>query len=165
MPTATRDEASIEIAADPAVVYELVSDVTAMGERSPECYRCEWVGDATGPAVGARFKGHNRLGLLKWSTTCEVTTAEPGKEFAFMVIDGKGREQTRWRYRIEQRGSLTHLTESYEFLWCPLIARIAEAPLPRDRQLGRGIRQTIAAVKQAAESVQQHPVRLRPTRG
>jgi hypothetical protein len=159
MPTATRDEASIEIAAEPAVVYGLVTDVTQMGTRSPECYRCEWVDGATGPTVGARFKGCNRLGPLKWSTICEVTTAIPCEEFAFTVVDGKGREQTRWRYRIEQRGSLTRLTESYEFVWCPVIARIAEVPIPRDQQLGRGIRQTVAAIKEVAEKQpQRRPV-------
>lgn len=151
MTSASRGEFSIDIAASALRVYEIVADVTRMGERSPECDRAEWLAGASGPAVGARFRGHNHLGPLKWSTVCEVTSAIPGKEFAFHVIDGKGREQTRWRYQIEGDGSQSRLTESYEFIWCPLIARIAEVPVPRDRQLQRGIEQTVRRIKESAE--------------
>ena len=31
-----------------------------------------WIDGAAGPAVGARFKGHNRKGRTRWPTTCEV---------------------------------------------------------------------------------------------
>ena len=54
------DEVSIEIAAPPERVYELVADITRMGDWSPECYHCEWTKGATGPAVGARFKAKNK---------------------------------------------------------------------------------------------------------
>ena len=100
MPTATTGEASIHIIASPEVVYDLIADVTTVGERSPECYRAEWVDGSTAAERGARFRGHNRLGVIKWATTCEVTAAERGREFAFTVLSGRGREETRWRYRI-----------------------------------------------------------------
>jgi hypothetical protein len=80
MPTATQGQATIQIdAAAAEVVYDVVADVTSMGERSPECYRCAWLDGATGAEVGARFRGYNRRGLLRWTTTCTVTTAERGK--------------------------------------------------------------------------------------
>ena len=153
MPTATTGTASIEILGSPEDVYDVVADVTRMGERSPECYRCEWLDGATTAVVGARFRGHNRLGLLRWATTCTVTRADRGVEFAFTVMSRHGREETRWRYVIEPGGAGTRLTESYEFLWCPVVARIAETPFPRDRQLRRGLRQTLARVKTAVEAV------------
>jgi hypothetical protein len=151
MPSATSGEFSIEINASAHRVYAIASDVTGMGERSPECDHAEWLDGATGPSVGARFRGHNHLGPLKWSTTCEVTSAVPGKEFAFHVVDGKGRVQTRWRYVIDGDETRARLTESYEFVWCPLIARLAEAPIPRDQQLRRGIEQTLRRIKERAE--------------
>jgi Polyketide cyclase / dehydrase and lipid transport len=151
VPTATRGEARIVIAASPEQVYDVVSDVTSIGERSPECHRCEWLDGASVATVGARFKGYNRLGLLRWSTTSVVTVAEPGREFAFMVLAGE-RDSTRWRYFIDRDDSATTLTESYEFLWCPALSRIAEAPIPRDKQLRRGITQTLERVKAAAEA-------------
>lgn len=151
MTSATRGKFSIDIAASAQRVYEIASDITGMGARSPECDHAEWIDGATGPAAGARFRGHNHLGFLKWSTVCEVTTADAGKELAFHVVDGKGREQTRWRYLIEGDHTTARLTESYEFIWCPLVARLAEIPIPRDQQLQRGIEQTVRRIKDTAE--------------
>jgi hypothetical protein len=151
MTTATTGSASIDIAASPEDVYDVVADVTRMGERSPECYRCEWLDGGTVAGPGARFRGHNRLGPLRWATTCTVTTAERGREFAFTVLSRKGRPETRWRYVLDVEDGFTRLTESYEFLWCPLAARIAEVPFPRDKQLRRGINQTLATIKETVE--------------
>jgi hypothetical protein len=38
MPTPQRGRASIDIAAPPDVIYDLIADITRMGEWSPECY-------------------------------------------------------------------------------------------------------------------------------
>jgi hypothetical protein len=152
VPTATQGDATIEIAADPTVVYDVISDVTRIGERSPECYRAEWLDGAKTAHVGARFRGFNRIGVIRWSTTCVVTAAEPGRQFAFTVLSGRGREETKWRYAIRATDTGCSVTESYEFLWCPLLARIAEIPFPRDRQLRRGIRETLAGIKESAEA-------------
>jgi hypothetical protein len=151
VPSATRGEARIVIAASPQEVYDVVSDVTSIGERSPECYRSEWLDGASAATVGARFKGHNRLGPLRWSTTSVVTVAEPGQEFAFMVLAGE-RDSTRWRYVIDSDDAATTLTESYEFIWCPVVSRLVEAPIPRDKQMRRGITQTVERVKALAEA-------------
>ena len=151
MPTATHGEASVEIAAPAGVVYDLIADVTRMGDRSPECYRCEWLDGATGPQVGSRFKGHNRVGLIRWSTTCVVTAAAPGREFAFTVVSRQGREETQWRYLINGSENVTTVTESYQFLWCPWAARVGELPFPRDKQLRHGLRETLDKIKIAAE--------------
>src|ERR1700675_2067194 len=94
------DEATIEVAVAPDRLWGLIADVTRMGEWSPECRRCEWADGAVGPEAGARFIGHNRQGLLRWSRVCEITASDPGREFAFRTFF-KGAESTRWRYRFE----------------------------------------------------------------
>ena len=71
--------ATIQIQAPPEKVYAMLSDVTRMGEWSPECVKAEWVEGATGPASGARFKGSNKKGILRWSTKPTVKVAEPGQ--------------------------------------------------------------------------------------
>jgi hypothetical protein len=91
---------SIHVDAPPEVVYDLVSDLPRMGEWSPECVRCEWLGGATGAAVGARFKGYNRRGPRRWSTKSEVVAAEPGAELAWEVSSVLGLRVARWGYRI-----------------------------------------------------------------
>jgi hypothetical protein len=60
----TTGDARVHIDAKPAELYDLVTDVTRMGEWSPECVRCVWLDGATGPAVGARFRGSNRRASL-----------------------------------------------------------------------------------------------------
>jgi hypothetical protein len=153
MPTASTGQARIEIDAAPLAVYSLVSDITRMGEWSPECYRCEWLGEATTAAVGAKFRGHNRLGKVRWATDAIVTAADPGQEFAFTTLYKDGREETLWQYKFHRFGAGTEVIESYRFLWCPIGNRIAELPIPRDKQLRRGIRETLQRIKAAAEQV------------
>ena len=151
MATPTKDEVTIDVSAPPERVYALISDVTRMGEWSPECRRCEWIDGATGPAVGARFRGHNRLGPLRWSTTSTVVAANPGREFAFTVVVDD-REETRWRYRLEPNDAGTSVTESYEFVWAPLRIRLGNMFMPRPRLLNQGMRKTLARIKTAAEA-------------
>jgi polyketide cyclase/dehydrase/lipid transport protein len=47
---------SIVIARSPADLYDMVSDVTRMGEWSPVCKACWW-DDGLGPSAGAWFTG------------------------------------------------------------------------------------------------------------
>ena len=72
MPTAQRGQASIEIAAPPDLVYDLIADVTRMGEWSPECYRCEWLDGASAATPGARFRGYNRIGRFRWENRVDL---------------------------------------------------------------------------------------------
>jgi hypothetical protein len=146
MKKGTRGEAQIEVDAPPAQVYALVSDVTRMGEWSPETHTCEWIEGATGPAVGARFKGSNKRGILRWSTKPTVTVADPGEEFAFDV--GK---DTRWSYKFAPKDGGTDLTESFESLRYLLVFKILAPPKRRKRQLQENVEQTVQRIKRAAE--------------
>jgi uncharacterized protein YndB with AHSA1/START domain len=104
------DNVSIDIAAPPEKVWGLVTDITQMGRWSPECYRCEWLDGATGPAVGATFKGWNKRGLLRWTTVSTVTTADEPTRFQFDV-DGSG---MRWAYQLDATPEGTTVTETRE---------------------------------------------------
>jgi hypothetical protein len=73
--------------------------------------------------------------------------------FAFTTVHDKtGREETAWRYVLQPVPGGTLLTESFQFLWCPFASRLAELPVPRGRQVSRGIRQTLINIKAAAEA-------------
>jgi hypothetical protein len=111
----TRGLASIEVRVSPSQLYDAVADVRRMGEWSPECQRCEWIDGASGPAVGARFKGSNRRGVVRWSTTPRVVVADIGREFAF-VTGHRGRDMTKWTYRFDPVVDGTTVTESFEML-------------------------------------------------
>ena len=150
------DEVTVEIAAPPETVYALVSDITRMGEWSPECIRCSWTKGATGPAVGARFKATNKGKRgPSWFNTPVVTVAQPDREFAFNR-SGPGIGSYTWRYVMEPTPTGTRLTESFD----------AERPLgtamswltekwvgssDRDADLHAGMVTTLERIKNAAE--------------
>src|SRR6516165_1491523 len=108
-----RGSVTVHMSASPERVFALVSDVTRIGKYSPETFEAVWIDGATGPAVGARFRGHvkrNGKGPIYW-TTCTVTACEPGREFAFGV--GNGPEPLNvWSYTLEPAGDGTDVTES-----------------------------------------------------
>jgi hypothetical protein len=154
------DEVSVDIAASPETVYGLVSDITRMGEWSPECVRCSWTKGATGPAVGARFKAANkgRRGPA-WANTPTVTVAEAGREFAFNR-SGPGIGSYTWRYVLEPVGTGTRLTESFdaERPLGPAMSWITEkwtGSSDRDADLREGMTVTLARIRAAAESAPQ----------
>ncbi|MFK7919331.1 MAG: SRPBCC family protein [Ilumatobacter sp.] len=97
------------IPASPEALYDIVTDVSRIGEMSPECRSAEWVGKHASPQVGARFKGSNELGKSKWSTKPTVTAAERGQVFEFKVPMGFG---PTWRYEFHQVEGGTRVVES-----------------------------------------------------
>ena len=107
---------SLYIAVPAELAWELVSDITRIEEFSPETFEAQWLAGASGPAAGARFRGHvrrNGRGPVYW-TTCTVVVSDPGREFAFTVAMPGGKTVNTWRYRIEPSAGGCDVTESFE---------------------------------------------------
>ena len=155
MKKGTTGSATIHIEAPPEKVYEVITDVSRMGEWSPETVKGEWLDGATGPTVGARFKGTNRKGLVRWSTKPRVLVADEGREFAFVTETG-GKELTKWSYRFEPENSGSKVTESFEMMNdVPGVVVFAEKYLMRikDRKadLEQDMAKTLGRIKTAVE--------------
>lgn len=104
-----------------------------------------------------RFKGTNRRGPTKWTTTCEVTAAVQGREFAF-VTGTAAKPKTRWRYLFEPLGDdETRVTESFE-LAKPLgatsriVTRITIGVRDRTNDLEENVRISLENLKRIAEN-------------
>jgi hypothetical protein len=145
---------SIVVARSPEAVYDMVSDVTRMGEWSPICTACWW-DDGDGPRVGAWFTGRNEMPERTWETRSQVVAADRGREFAFEVNSG----WVRWGYTFTPVDSGTQVTESWEFLPTGIAGfhdrygNGAEAQIAnRTEAAHRGIPVTLAAIKKAAEA-------------
>ena len=140
--------ATTTIDADAATVFAAVSDITRMGEWSPECVGGEWAPGSDQAAVGARFIGHNKVSLHKWSTESEITEFVPGEVFEF-VSEG----QTTWRYEFQSVGDQTVVTESFTN---PSVGGVRgfiyDSVLRRDRAMLKGMQKTLARLKDALES-------------
>jgi hypothetical protein len=145
---------SVVVGRSPEDLYDMISDVTRMGEWSPICRACWW-DDGDGPRTGAWFTGRNELPERTWETRSEVVAADRGREFAFVV----GGSWVRWGYTFTPVDGGTQVTESWEFLSGGITrfndrygddaeAQIAE----RTEAARRGIPVTLAAIKQAAEA-------------
>lgn len=112
------------IDATPFAVYDLVSDVTRMGDWSPETVRAEWLGGVTRAEPGARFKGSNQLGPNSWSTKPTVIAAERGHVFSFKV---PGRSGPTWTYEFHPAGQGTRVVESvHQETRSPLLIRLLQ---------------------------------------
>lgn len=150
-PVNVRVERLIE--AEPEVIYDLVSDVTRMGEWSPETVEAEWLGGATGPQVGATFKGKNKLGPNSWATKPTVTQAERGRTFAFKV---PGKSGPTWRYDFERTDQGTRVIEVVsQERRSPFFIRLLQkraGVTDRQASLREGMNTTLDRLAQAATS-------------
>ena len=161
LPSLTRplgSEVSLYVDAPPAEVWTLVSDVTRIGEFSPETFEARWTRGSTGPEVGAWFKGHvkrNGVGPTYWSP-CQVTQCVPNEVFEFAV----GTDDVtvnNWGYRLEPEpnedgGSGTKVTEFFRLepslplrLYWTFLGQL------RGRINERGMRTTLERMKAVVE--------------
>ncbi|AFM17616.1 Polyketide cyclase / dehydrase and lipid transport [Mycolicibacterium chubuense NBB4] len=149
---------TVFMAAPAERIWELVADVRNTGKFSPETFEAEWLDGATGPALGARFRGHvrrNEVGPVYW-TTCRVTACEPGREFGFEVLVGD-RAVNNWHYRLASSDGGTDVTESFRLEGNPLTAlySVLGGQLRRRRNL-RDMRKTLERIKVVVEDDAQH---------
>jgi hypothetical protein len=144
--------ASVCVAASAEQLYEMVADVTRMGEWSPVCVACTW-DDGAGPEPGAWFTGYNEapegstaraLGgsrtPVAWDRRCQVVAADPGNEFAF-VNGGAAEGYARWSYAFRPTEEGTEVEERWKVL------RVTEhmRAVP-DRELRRSVDLTTANI-------------------
>ena len=114
--------ATVRMAAPADKIWNLITDVHSIGSYSPEVFEAEWLDGATGPALGARFRGHvkrNEIGPVYW-TVCRITACEPGREFGFEVLAGD-RAVNNWHYALAPAGDGTDVTESFRMTSSPFV--------------------------------------------
>lgn len=148
------DSVTVHMNASPDQVWALVSDVTKIGRYSPETFEAEWLDGATGPAVGARFRGHvkrNGKGPTYW-TKCTVTKSEPGRDF-FFGVSPKDKQLSEWGYHLEPAGDGTDVTESFTLApewWMKLYWTLLG--WARGRTNREGMQQTLERIKAEVEA-------------
>lgn len=146
-------EASIDIDASSEAVYDLVSDISRMGEWSPEAVGGTWADGATGQ-VGDWFEGLNSTPDRDWARQCQVAAAERGRDFTF-VVGGIDDNCTWWSYEMEPLGAggSTRLTERWWLVnKTPAMAAATEEQFANRVEYTRTmLSDTIAAIKATAE--------------
>lgn len=172
--------ASTTVNAPASKVWQRVTDLSAMGKRSPQCKKMILLprrkasaasagnaGNSAGagasgsagaaPAPGTVTINFNRQGILWWPTWAVVTEVEPEKVFEFKIpLNG-----TRWRFELTPTpdGSQTVLTEKRlapggktSLISRVLVAVVLGGEEKFEASLQEGIQQTIRALAREAEN-------------
>ena len=152
MPAAEPDvEVTAWVDAPAERVWEVVGDPARIGEISPECERVRWLDGAAGPAPGARFVGHNRKGLLRWTTTSTIVEMEPAETISWDV-DMLGQSVARWGFRLESEGSGTRIVQTWRDRRSALASIVGKARTTDSPGHNRsGMERTLATLKRRVE--------------
>lgn len=146
-----RIEASVDIAAPPAEVWRVVSDLRRMGEWSPQCKKMFIRGGEVGR--GTRTVNLNKQGWKLWPTRSYVKEFEPERRLALKVAENS----TVWTYELEPTATGTRLTEhrtapdGVSSLSNFLTKNVLGGTQEFEEGLQSGIEQTLRRIKAAAE--------------
>jgi uncharacterized protein YndB with AHSA1/START domain len=114
---------------DPAEVWDLITDVSRIGEWSPECASGAWL-DGGSAKPGARFEGLNRYeGGFEATVTCVVTEAEEPGVFEWVVLDPSedpAHPGSVWRYELAPGDAPRQTRVLHRFVHGPGITGLSE---------------------------------------
>jgi predicted alpha/beta hydrolase family esterase len=151
-------------------VWEVVADPALPARTSDELQSAAWTSHVAGaPGVGSTIEGTNRNDVMgEWSTVSHVTAWEPGRRFAWSVIDVEA-SAARWAFELEPRGDRTVLRQRYRIGpgWSGVQMAIEASPEKEEAILRSRLRnqatnmmRTLVAVKAIAEGGSPRAVRL-----
>jgi uncharacterized protein YndB with AHSA1/START domain len=156
-PDPDRVDVSISVGAPVERVWHLVTDVDLPARFSREFQGGEWLDD---PAEGARFRGHNRIGDVEWTTTCTVVDFRPGEAFAW-AVESVNDPVAVWGYTLEGSDGGVLLRMHATMGPAPSPPRTAAAADPahageiiarRLRQWTKNMTATVEGIKELAEA-------------
>jgi uncharacterized protein YndB with AHSA1/START domain len=143
--------ASIDIDADPAVVWQLLSNLTQMPRWSPQCQRMQLLGKLR---LGAYTVNVNRHRGKVWPTVSKIEHLEPHRVIGFRTLTNN----STWMFEIEAARGGTRLTERRLVpsegtgLMSRTIVNLVLGGEERfDDEMLEGINTTLSALKTAAE--------------
>lgn len=150
-----RGHVSVVVDADIEAAWDIVRDVTRVGEWSHECVGAVWTGEVRAPAVGARFRGRNRAGLFRWGRVCEIVAADPYELAWTTVPTVLFPDSTEWRIRLVEDVDGTRIEQSFRVIRAPklldaLYARLIPAHRDRSAALADDLRRLGIAANRSA---------------
>jgi Polyketide cyclase / dehydrase and lipid transport len=145
--------------APPDAVFDIIADVTRIGELSPICKAAWWDEGAkpaqgSAPREGAWFTGRNEMeGREPWERRCEIVLVEPGRALGW-IAGGRDEGVVEWTYRFRPVADGTEVEES----WRVIKDDERITGLPEEHLQGllsmteTGIEVTLANLKKIAEA-------------
>jgi hypothetical protein len=110
----------VSVPADIEIVWNIVRDVTRVGEWSHECVSASWTGGSRSATAGARFRGRNRAGIARWGRACEIISADPHELVWRTVPTAFYPDSCEWTIALadDQTGG-TRIEQSFRVLKAP----------------------------------------------
>jgi uncharacterized protein YndB with AHSA1/START domain len=94
-------EAEVRIAAPPARVWPLLTDINLPARYSSEFRGAEWLDGAEVAAIGGRFRGHNHHPAGgDWDSVSTVVELEEGRVIAW-AVENPDNPGAVWRFTLE----------------------------------------------------------------
>jgi uncharacterized protein YndB with AHSA1/START domain len=129
--------ASVVIAASTDEVWDVVADVTRVGEWSGECRGCSWVEGWEAAAPGARFRGRNRRGGFRWTRLNEFVAVDKPRRLVWRTVARPPYlDSVEWQVTLTEEPEGTRVSQSFEVLKIPKAMEWAvglAVPAHRDR--------------------------------
>jgi Hemerythrin HHE cation binding domain/Polyketide cyclase / dehydrase and lipid transport len=126
----------VDVDAAPDAVWEVVRDVTRIGEWSHECVGAEWLDGATKAVPGVRFRGRNRNGIWRWGRLCEIVDVQPSELVWRTVPTRLYPDSSEWRIKLHPTDKGTRIEQTFRVLKAPRLLEPIYAtiiPSHRDR--------------------------------
>ncbi len=143
----------VDIACPPERVWQAVADPRRLVSLSPESSGVRAEGSGAMRA-GDTFRGSNRNGFFRWSTSCRVVESRAPDAFAFDV-SYLGMSVARWRYAVSACPTGAHVEEQW---WdhrgwvMTTLGAVGTGVVHRREHNERTMRETLAALKSSLES-------------
>lgn len=144
-------------------VWQIIADPTRTGEWSHECHHVAWLGTASTAAPGARFRGRNRSGWLRWNRTCEILAVDPPHHIAWRTIPTlMFVDATDWHISLEPVGAGTRIVQTFQVTRCPswwewIVARANRRHIDRSAALAEDLHRIGAAAAPDARRARREP--------
>ena len=127
---------TVTVDADVDEVWDVVRDVTRVGEWSHECVGAAWIGEPASAVPGARFRGRNRAGIFRWGRVCEILSAEPYELKWRTVPTPLYPDSSEWQITVDKIDGGTTISQHFRVLRAPKVLSVLYAlviPAHRDR--------------------------------
>ncbi len=143
----------VVVAARPGEVWDVLVDVTRIGEWSHECRSAHWLGDDHRPRPGATFVGRNRVGWLSWSRINEIVSAEAPRELVWRTVPTPlFPDSTLWRVELQLVDGGTTIRQSFSVLRAPwLLDRVYASLIPAHQDRDSKLKQDLIRLGAAAQ--------------
>jgi len=141
---------AIDVDADIDAIWSIVSDPTRVGEWSHECLGADWIGGHRRSVPGARFRGRNRQGGVRWGRECEIVRCETYEIVWRTVPSWLYPDSSEWSIRLNEVQGGTRIEQSYEVLKSTYLEPLYAVVVPAHRDRGEALRRDLERIGELA---------------